>query len=867
LERGWQVRGVPFHPFLRKVGWRYLAVHPWQSLLMVLGIALGVGVMVAIDLANASASRAFDLSTQALTGKATHQILGGPQGIDENLYARLMHSGLVAGGSSGSSAAPSISVYFTSKELGDLPMQLVGIDPFNGAPFQTYLDNRQGLNLLQMGAFLTRPGAVLISNQVANRFHLRPGDSLSLDISGKTQKAFVAGVVEPSDPLAQRSLDGMLLGDIATVQELSGRQGWIDEIDLILPENQAAAVAAWLPAGYQLSVASERRGSIEQMTAAFQLNLTALSLLALIVGLFLIYNTMTFAVVQRRSLFGTLRCLGVTRGEIFWMVAGEAAVVGLTGSLIGLGLGILLGRQTVSMVSQTINDLYFTTTVQSVGIPVSSLVRGFALGTLATIATAVLPAREAAWVPPTAALSRSNLEVKTRRGVIWFAVAGVVAIITGVLIFSIPQAGLLGGFGGTMVIVVGFAMTAAFVMAMMLQLFRPVLARVFGLLGKLAPGSLVNSLSRTSVAVAALMVAVAVSIGMTLMIDSFRHTVTIWLNTSLQGDVYVSVPAFKATTPVTPLDPNVVKMLQSWPGAYQVDLLRSAMVETRKGPAQVNATNNHRIGFERVFMSKIGKPEDVWAAIQSGMVLLSEPLARRLGVFDQREPQKVVELLTHDGWKTYPVYAIYYDYTSSQGTLLMAREIYQRDWKDIATTSVGLRLNPGIDSDQVSAQVQEATRNIQRLQIRPNQAVKKDVLVVFDRTFAITSALRLLATGVAFIGVLNTLLLLEMEKKRETGILRALGLTGRQLWKLVLLETSLMGFSAGLLAIPTGYVLALILIYVINQRSFGWTLQLSASPWTYAQGFLVSMGAALLAGIFPARRLSRMAAAEVIRYE
>jgi putative ABC transport system permease protein len=858
-----------FHPFLARVGRRYLAAHPWQTILMVLGIALGVGVMVAIDLANASASRAFELSTQALTGKATHQILGGPNGVEAGLYTRLVQSGLISSGAV-VAASPNIGAYVTSPQLGDAPMQLIGIDPFSDVDFQSYLSRSQNLDFSQLGAFLTRPGAVLLSREVAQKYGLHVGDALTIDVSGNQKSGFVAGILEPADSLARRSLDGAMLADIATVQALTGRNGWLDEIDLILPANGADKIAAWLPSGYQLAVTGQRSGSIEQMTAAFQLNLTALSLLALVVGLFLIYNTMTFAVVQRRELFGTLRCLGATRSEIFWMVAGEAGLVGVTGSLLGLGLGILLGRETVNMVSQTINDLYYTTTVQSVGISTASLVRGFVLGTLATILTAALPAWEAASVPPRAALLRSGLEKKTRRNVTILAGAGAAAILIGGAFLSLPKAGLIGGFGGTLVVVVGFAMLAAFVMTLLLRWLRPVLGKVFGLLGRIAPGSLINSLSRTSVAVAALMVAVAVSIGMTLMIDSFRHTVTVWLETSLQGDVYVSAPAFKATTPVTPLDPAVVTRLANWPGTRQIDYLRSAMIETRQGQAQVNATTNSRIGQERIFLWSLQSPkEQGWAALQGGAVMVSEPLARRLGLLvgTTRAQHPQIELLTAHGWKTYPVFGIYYDYTSSQGTLLMAHYVFSRDWNDTAVTSISLRLQPGVDPDAVTAAVEQATRDIQRVQVRPNLALRREVLAVFDRTFAITNALRLLATVVAFIGILNTLLLLEMEKRRETGILRALGLTGRQLWRLVMLETGLMGFSAGLLAMPTGYALALILIYVINQRSFGWTLQISLSYWTFGQALLVSITAALLAGVLPARRLSRMPAAEVIRYE
>jgi putative ABC transport system permease protein len=199
--------------------------------------------------------------------------------------------------------------------------------------------------------------------------------------------------------------------------------------------------------------------------------------------------------------------------------------------------------------------------------------------------------------------------------------------------------------------------------------------------------------------------------------------------------------------------------------------------------------------------------------------------------------------------------------------VMMALPLYQNLWHDPAITAVGLRLEPGQNVDQVVADLQDQLSQQQQLVVRANATLRRDVLVVFDRTFAITVALRLLATVVAFIGMLSALFLLQLEKQREVGILRALGLVGQQLRQMVLLETGLMGLSAGLLAIPTGYALSLILVYVINRRSFGWTLQMLVQPGALLQGVLVALGAALLAGLYPAWRLSHMAAAEAIRYE
>jgi len=254
----------------------------------------------------------------------------------------------------------------------------------------------------------------------------------------------------------------------------------------------------------------------------------------------------------------------------------------------------------------------------------------------------------------------------------------------------------------------------------------------------------------------------------------------------------------------------------------------------------------------------------VWERMNQGEILVSEALANRLNLF---APGSQVTLMTSAGWKVFPVMGIIYEYTSSEGSIWTADGVYRSYWNDVGQTSLALRLADGIDVNQLVTQLQDELSSIQQLNIRSNLTLRANVMEVFDRTFAITNAMRLLATIVAFIGVLNTSMLLQMEKQRELGILRALGLTRLQLWKLVLLESGLMGLVSGLLAAPTGYVLSVILVDVINQRSFNWTLNLVPSAWVFGQGWMIAIIAALLAGIYPAWRLNQMAAADAIRYE
>lgn len=843
-----------------QVGWRYLTRHPLQTFLMVLGITLGVAVVVAIDLANESASRAFDLSVDAVAGKATHQIVGGPGGLDEQVYTDIIENGVDL------AAAPVVTDFVTSPQLGDRPIQLLGVDPIAEPPFRDYFGSQEEIPLEQLVNFYTVPGAVLLSTETAERYGLQPGDTLTIAISGQQMELTLVGLLQPSDSLSARTLRSVMLADIATAQEVTGRVGQLSSVDLIVPDGDADKldiVRDLLPEGATLNTVEARSGSVEQMTQAFRTNLLALSLLALLVGVFLIYNTMTFSVVQRRSLFGTLRCLGVTRREVFMLVMVEALIVGLIGALLGVGLGIVLGQGAVRAVTQTINDLFFTVAVTGVQIPPASLLKGALLGVVATVAAAAPPALEAANVPPRLALNRSSLEGKAQTISRVTGVAGVALSLAGVGVLLIPTRNLVVSFLGTFAVLIGFALLTPIVMAVFMRLARPVTERIFGALGRMAPRDLANSLSRTSIAVAALMVAVSVTIGISVMVGSFRNTVVVWLEQTLVGDVYISVPGGPQTDPTSTIEPDVFPILENTEGVQAVDIVRSVDVDSPLGMVNVAAVTNNDERARRYYKDSAVPNQQVWGRMEAGDVVVSEPFANRFDV----DVGDTITLNTDRGPREFDIIATYYDYGSVQGTVLLSYEVYTALWDDPAITAVTLKLSENADPDAIADQLQSALAPVQDLTVRSNQGLREDVLVVFDQTFAITGALNVLATLVAFVGVLSALLSLQLEKQREIGILRAVGLTVRQVWGLTMLETGLMGAVAGLLSIPTGYVLALILVYIINRRSFGWTLQMQVLPGPFIIAMVVAVSAALLAGIYPARRMSQTVTAEALRFE
>ena len=838
---------------------RWIIRHPWQMVLCVLGVALGVAVVVAIDLANASARRAFQLAGDTIAGQATHQIIGGPTGLPETVYPMIRRQFPAL------AAAPVVEGYVNAPTLGPGVYQLFGIDPFAEAPFRPYLASNGSVDL---AALLIKPGAALLARTVTEPANLHPGDHVPIQIGARQLMLEIVGILDPANEVSRRALEGLIVVDIASAQELLTNTGRLSRIDLIVPETfELDVLAASLPPGITIQPVTARTGALQQMTDAFELNLTALSLLALIVGMFLIYNTMTFSVVQRRTLWGTLRCVGVSRAQLAGLVLTEAFIISLLGVAGGLGLGVVLGRGLVGLVTQTINDLYFVVTVRDIQLEPFVLLKGAGLGVIATILAALMPALEAMYTPPRTVLRRSSIEDRIRRAIPRLTGSGMTLLALGGGALALPMPantmGLYIAFGGLFAIVIGAALITPPALVALMTVLQPTLGRISGMLGRMAIRDVVSSLSRTAVAVAALMVAVSVTIGVGIMIGSFRQTVINWLEQSLIADIYVSPPSNVANRIDTVLDPALAAALATIPEIESITTFRSVQIDLPTGPTTLVAIGGATERGRRALRFQQGGDAATWEAWERGAVLISEPLAFRsgLGVGD------TLTVRTDRGLRDLPIAGVYYDYTSDRGVIRMNDTAYRSLWDDQAISSLAIYVRDGYDVEAVIDRVRTISAAYGTVLVNASRALREGTLIVFDRTFAITSVLQLLATIVAFIGILSALMALQLERTRELGVLRAVGLTPAQLWGVVIGQTGLMGLAAGLLAAPLGLVLALILTYVINKRSFGWTLELAVDPALFGQAFMVALVAAVLAGVWPALRMSQTSPAVALRDE
>jgi putative ABC transport system permease protein len=844
---------------LWRAGLRNILRQPWLTVLAVVGVSLGVAVVTSVDLANEAAQRAFRIAAETVAGRATHQVVGGPTGLPEELYRAIRVTGHFR------DSAPVVTGHLQLSGRAGGTFQLIGVDPFAEPPIRSFSSQFRDPKVL--AELVGIPGTALMLRQSASELGLKRGDSFAVEVAGVRHRMVLAGLLEVPDEISSIGLASVLVTDLSTAQELLGMSGRLSRIDLVLPEGDAGAgilqqIRSALPAGCTVIPAGARAGALDRMTRAFRLNLSALSLLALVVGMFLIYNTMTFSVIRRRRLIGMLRALGVSRREIFAMIFAEALCIGLAGTALGLCCGMLLGAELTRLVTRTINDLYFVMEVRRVPLLPATFLKGASLGIVATLAAAFPAALEATGAPPRAALSRSSIEARSRKGVPLSAGCGLLLMLGGGGSLLIESGGILGGFAGLFAVIVGYALAIPGAVVLAAGALRPLMGRVFGVVGKMAARGVVVSLSRTGVATAALVVAVSAGIGVGIMVGGFRLTVQSWLENWLQADLYVRSADNGGGRYRPPLDPALVTRLSRIPGAASVTLSRRVTVQDAGGATEIFSLSVPEKAFLR-YPFKEGDAKSAWSSFRAGAsVLVSEPYSYR----HHLHPGGRVTLRTDRGERSFPVSGVIFDYGSDTGIVIMGREAYLKNFDDQSVDAMSFYAGEGVSTAQLAARIRDRAGG-EGISIISNRELKQATVAVFDRTFAITGVLRMLILVVAFVGILSALMAMQVERARELAVLRAVGLTPGQVWGVICGETALIGLIAGILSLPLGIIEALVLVYVVNLRSFGWTMQLAIEPAYLVQAVLLSLAAAILAGIYPSIAIARSSPALALKEE
>jgi putative ABC transport system permease protein len=809
---------------------RYLPRRSGLSILQLLGIACGVAAAVGMALSARAALSSFSQAVEFLKGRSTHSLERPAGPTSEKVLVKLM-------------ADPAVEAFSpvidrTVRLARGETVRLLGVDPFLDRAVRPELARgRLSAHEIRAGealSFLLDEKAVLADAQLARQMGWGPGESLG---TNHGELRLVGTFPSPSS-------EPLILMDIAHAQRLFGLRGKVDRVDLILKEDSGFR-SRWAK-GFRIQSARQRRETLGDMLRAFRLNLQALSLLALFVGIFLIYNTAMFAVVSRRKDAGILRSLGANRREILLAFLTEILFLGALGGAMGGIFGYFLSRFLTHLVAGTISNLYF---FLRPAVPEWSwwiLLPGTLLGCGASLLGGIFPLKELIRVDPVEALQGRTAIRGQRKIARKAALAGMAVLVLSLAILGASPLHVYFGFASAFALLIGASLLTGLALVHLGPFLRWGLGRIMGLPGKVAAGNIRQNLGRTAVAIAAFMVALSMSIGLSSLIGSFRQSLVWWMNTQLQADLYIG------RIGEMEVPERLYDELRSMPGLGGVDPFRNVQVTYGETSIYVSAVDPAVLQKYTKFGWLKGGEEN-WEPVKKGEVVISESFYRRFGV----KPGDRILLKGADGPAELRVAAVFYDYTSEHGVVMMGRSTYLKIFGDHTINSLGIF----IDGDnprrrELLGEVRQRAQGL-GLPVFTRQQLHGNILSVFDSTFAVTRSMRLLTIVVAFFGIAGALLTLFMERQKEFGIYRALGFSTPQVAGMTLMEGLGMGLVSFLLSLGVGTALAWILIRVINLRSFNWTIFFYPEWSPYALAATTAVLASLGAAVYPIWKVYR----------
>jgi putative ABC transport system permease protein len=839
---------------------RPLFREPVRTLLTISAIALGVAVVLAIELAGDAATGSFRSSMETLAGDNDLEVTasgGVPEGVVGTL-ATLPYTIRV------SARIEDYAVIVATKK--SLP--LIGLDLVAEGSASAQSDTRNsGATPAQSAsgnAFENSGDADNI--WVGSSAGHKTGDRVELLINDQVRNYTVRGVYPDSS-----GNESAIVMDIAAAQHALNRFGRVDRILLKMP--QTPSLQEWqqrlpslLPAGVEVRPQGNGTNENRRMLVAFRWNLRLLSYISLVVGAFLIYNTISVSVVRRRAEIGIVRALGASRGVILSAFVGEAACLGLAGALIGLPLGRFMATGAVRMMSATVESLYVSSRPGSITLDVGSALLALMIGIGVAVASSYSPAREASEVSPIEAMARGRREYDVRAHKnrdLSLAVALGLAATAASRAPAVVGKPLLGYLAAILLVVAFSLAMPAFVDALTLFSSKA-LGKFLGVEAKLASRSLGASLRRTSVLVGALSTAIAMMTAVGIMVGSFRQTVMIWMSGQLPADLYLRPAGSEAADRHPTLSPGLAEELAKIPGVAAVDRLRAYEISFEDMPATLASADLSVLRSDQHSNFFSGRSrEQVLAELRdSNTVIVSEPFTNK----HHLKTGDSIKLSLGETQASFRIADVYYDYSSERGNILMDRNTMLRYLPDPAPSNLAIYVSPGAPLETVRAEIDRATAG-RRVLMFSNRELRAEAIHIFDRTFAITYALEAVAVTVAVMGIAGALLALVIDRRRELGLLRFLGAATGQIRKLILVEAGLLGLLANLAGLALGFALSLILIFVINKQSFGWTIRFHWPVQILLGALTVVYAATVLAGLYPARVAVGLNPLEVVHEE
>jgi putative ABC transport system permease protein len=826
---------------LRLISWPYFRKHVLRTLLTTAGIVLGVAVFVGMHTANQSVLFAFNSTVDRIAGKTELQVSAGEAGFDEAILERVQSAASVR------VAVPVIEAVVDTQLTGQGSLLVLGTDMTGDRSLRDYdLDDADEAMIDDPLVFLAQADSIMLTREFANRNGIAVNGRVQVGTVLGPREFTVRGIMKSSG-LSSAFGGNLAVMDIYAAQRMFGRGRTFDRIDLATQPGTTLAQAqeelrGILGPGFEVDTPSGRGRQFESITAAYSIMVSISSVFALFIGMFIIYNSFSIAVTQRRSEIGILRALGATGGLV---------------------LGLLIARSIAATIGALMKDVYgVAQRADDIATNPMLLAAALAVGVVTSVIAALIPARQAARVDPVQALQKGKYQTlsaaESRVRLITASILATLSLVC--LTVQTSRVVFYVGYAGVIVL----ALLLGPVLALGLSRgLRPLLKRLRPIEGALAADSLIQSPRRTSACVAALMLSLALVTAFAGMARASYLSITEWLNTALNPDLFIS-PAQDIVVRTLRFPAEMAGELAAIPGIARVQKVRNARIVYRGTPVMIVATEIASLSQTAPQPTVEGSQHDMYSRTAGGTgLMVSDNFARLQHV----HLGDAVEIPAPYGTIRLPIAGIVVDYSDQQGSILMDLSLYEKYWKDDSVNVFRLYLTGGASVSAVKERILTRYAGERQVFVLTNGDVKSYILRVTDQWFSLTSIQIAVAVLVAILGIVNTLTVSIIDRRRELGVLKAVGGVGSQIRRTIWMEA----VSIGTLGLILGFGLGAVNLYYILQIAehdiAGMRLDY-VFPVSMAFSMVPTiLGAAFAAALWPAESAVRGSLVEALEYE
>ncbi len=823
------------------------------TFLSIVGIALGVGLFVGVKVASDQAISSFESSVKGLSPYENYEIYDA-SGIDfdERIYRDIRKIE--------DESLPVLRTYGYISKFNET-VEIYGLYSVKAR----YYLKTEPEKIKERERFFKEINGIIITRKFADKYSLKKDDVIMPLVYDRQYPLKIVDILD-----LKSVQENTMIMDIGNFQEYFKRYGYLTRIDIYTDDDTTEIIKKNLPSHLKIQKKEEILRNQKSLIASFRYNLQFISFVAILVGIFLLYNTIFISVVKRRTEMGILRGIGADRKTIIILFTIQGMLLGISGSLLGILFGQFISYFSIIAVEKTISTMYSTISISDYIITGRDAIVALFLGLIISLIASSIPAYEASKIRPNESIREGSFEYKFRKYRKIFSIVGFILIINGIIIsyfdylyapFEFPVLSYMG----ILFIIAGFTFISPLYLSALLKVIKKPSEKIFRATGKIAFSDMRGNVYRFSVALMSVAISSALIIALFTLIFSFRKSLNGWINQYITADVYIKPASCKSNYCFYPISEDVIDIVKSFPEIIGVDKFRALQLELHgkkviAGFADIKVKRKYSVKryFDKEYNNILKEMEG-----DEKVAGISDYLSIKYGL----KKGDFIEIETPSGKQYFRINDVSSSYSTTSGFIYIDRKWLKKLWGLDDATQFSIYVKDGVDIEAFIRKLKERLYPYYAVEIWNNQGLRDKIMDIFNKSFAITYAIELISITVSLIGVLNTLLALVFERKREISIIRYLGGKWKQIQNTMILSAGIVGITGILLGMFIGPLMSIIFMYVVNKISFGWEIHFSLPYFYLSVVTLILFLTTLFAGYLPSKVARKIDPKRFISFE